>query len=356
MKKLADFEPTEEQFGIFWKYIQDENVTDVDYNGREIWITDLVRGHYKAKEKPDEKFLVQFTHMVANCVNRQFNQANKILEADTRELRVSILHKSVSMGGTSICIRKSPPVVRNTISDLLEKGFCPKEILALLMNCIRVGLNIVAGGEPGHGKTEFLKFLMQFIPENERVITIEDTLELHYGEINRGSDYVELRIEPGFDYTDAIKACLRQNPRWLVLSEARSTEVTYLMEAWSTGVKGLTTIHLDDLRKLPDRIQNMMNNVNDADRMENRIYRYVNVGILIRRVEQPDGTMFRYIDQLCFYSREKEQNEICFLVKDGQMTGQTIPEEIWKRFVRSGIKDPFASELLEAYMERGEGY
>ena len=61
MKKLADFEPTEEQFGIFWKYIQDENVTDVDYNGREIWITDLVRGHYKAKEKPDEKFLVQFT-------------------------------------------------------------------------------------------------------------------------------------------------------------------------------------------------------------------------------------------------------------------------------------------------------
>ena len=74
MKELADFEPTEEQFGIFWKYIQDENVTDVDYNGREIWITDLVRGHYKAEEKPDEKFLVQFTHMVANCVNRQFNQ------------------------------------------------------------------------------------------------------------------------------------------------------------------------------------------------------------------------------------------------------------------------------------------
>ena len=109
MKELADFEPTEEQFGIFWKYIQDENVTDVDYNGREIWITDLVRGHYKAEEKPDEKFLVQFTHMVANCVNRQFNRANKILEADTRELRISILHKSVSIGGTSICIRKSPP-------------------------------------------------------------------------------------------------------------------------------------------------------------------------------------------------------------------------------------------------------
>ncbi len=60
-------------------------------------------------------------------------------------------------------------------------------------------------------------------------------------------------------------------------------EVTSLIEQWSTGVNGITTIHLDDLRKLPDRIENMMNDVNDASRLENRIYRYVNVGVLIRR-------------------------------------------------------------------------
>ena len=353
MSELQNFEPTEEQFGIFWKYVQDENVTDVDYNGREVWVTDLVKGHYRVPEKPDEKFLVQFTHTIANCVNRQFNRANKVLEADTRELRISILHESVSIGGTSICIRKSSPVVRNRIMDLLEKKFCEKEILSLLINCIRVGLNIVSGGEPGHGKTEFIKFLMQFIPEKERVITIEDTLELHYGDINRQSDYVELRVGQGFDYTDAIKACLRQNPKWLVLSEARSTEVTYLMEAWSTGVKGLTTIHLDDLRKLPDRIQNMMNNVNDAARMENRIYRYVNVGVLVRRVEKENGEIFRYLDQLCFYSREKEQNQIYFLVKDGKLTDRTIPEEIRKRFLRAGIENPFVCKNLNTYIEKG---
>lgn len=124
---------------------------------------------------------------------------------------------------------------------------------------------------------------MQFIPLEKRVITIEDSLEIHYSEINSDADAVELRVGEDFSYTDAIKACLRQNPMWLVLSEARSVEVTSLIEQWSTGVNGITTIHLDDLRKLPDRIENMMNDVNDASRLENRIYRYVNVGVLIRR-------------------------------------------------------------------------
>lgn len=353
MNYLENFQPTEEQFGVFWKYLQDENVTDVDYNGRDLWITDLVKGHYKAEECVDDKFLIQFTHTIANCVNKQFNRANKVLEADTDELRISILHDSVSMGGTSVCIRKSPALVRNKINDLIDKGFCTKEVLSLLVNSILTGLNVVSGGEPGHGKTEFVKFLMQFIPNDRRVITIEDSLELHYGEINPGSDYVELRIEPGFDYTDAIKACLRQNPKWLVLSEARSVEVTHLMEAWSTGIKGLTTIHLDDLRKLPDRIQSMMNNVNDADRMESRIYRYVNVGVLVRRIESEDGSIFRYIDQLCFYSREENQNKIFMIVKDGELVSKEIPLEIKKKFERAHIEDPFVCSKLDEYIQEG---
>ena len=59
MNYLENFEPTEEQFGVFWKYLQDVNVTDVDYNGRELCITDLVKGHYKAEEQIDDRFLVQ---------------------------------------------------------------------------------------------------------------------------------------------------------------------------------------------------------------------------------------------------------------------------------------------------------
>ena len=348
------FEPTPEHFGVLWDYIKEPDVTDIDYNGKSLWITDLKKGRYEVKEELSSQFLSSFTHNISNCVNKQFNSVNKVLEADTKELRISILHPTAAASGISICIRKSPCVVRNTIDGMIESGYCQKEVLQLLLNCVKAKMNFVFGGEPGSGKTECAKFFMQFIPKEERVITIEDSLEIHYPEINPGADAVELRIGPGFTYTDAIKACLRQNPKWLVLSEARSIEVTSLLEQWSTGVNGITTIHLDDLRKLPDRIQNMMNNVNDADRMENRIYRYVNVGVLIQRRDREDGTIRRYIDQLCFYSREEQENKIYMIVKDGELISKELPPEIEKRLKHAGIEHPFSCLQFEAYKKEGK--
>lgn len=355
MSELITFEPAPEHFGVFWKYIEASNVTDIDYNGSSLWITDIEKGRYEAEEEEiTPQFLSAFTHNISNCVNKQFNNANKVLEADTRELRISIIHNSVAASGISICIRKSPCLVRNTIQTMLDNHYCSGEVLQLLLNCVKAKMNFVFGGEPGSGKTECAKFFMQFIPKEDRVITIEDSLEIHYPEINPGADAVELRIAPGFTYTDAIKACLRQNPKWLMLSEARSIEVTSLLEQWSTGVNGFTTIHLDDLRKLPDRIQNMMDNVNDADRMENRIYRYVNIGILIRRIENAGGHIRRYIDQLCFYSREGNRNKIYMIVKDGELVSKEIPEVILKQFRYAGIKEPFCCGDFEKYRREGK--
>jgi len=347
------FEPTPEHFGAFWKYIEIPTVTDIDYNGKTLWITDIREGRYEAKEEITPQFISAFTHNISNCVNKQFNNANKILEADTKELRISIIHNSVATSGISICIRKSPCLVRNTIESMIESNYCSKEVLQLLLNCVEAKMNFVFGGDPASGKTECAKFFMQFIPKEDRVITIEDALELHYPEINKGADAVELRVGPGFSYTDAIKACLRQNPKWLMLSEARSIEVTSLLEQWSTGVNGFTTIHLDDLRKLPDRIQEMMNDVNDADRMENRIYRYVDIGILIRRFEDEEGRIRRCIDQLCFYSREGNENKIYMIVKDAELVSKEIPPEIRKRFRYAQIEEPFYCKNIEKYIEDG---
>lgn len=354
MSEFMTFEPTAEQFGAFWKYIENPEVTDIDYNGSQLWITDFERGRYQAEDELTKEFLSSFTHNVGNAVNKQFNNANKVLEADTKDLRISVIHDSVTSSGISICIRKSPPLIRNTIKTMIDDGYCSKEVLQLLINCVFAKMNFVFGGEPGSGKTECAKFFMQFIPKEERVITIEDSFEIHYKEINPGADAVELRVESGFSYTDAIKACLRQNPRWLMLSEARSVEVTSLLEQWSTGVNGFTTIHLDDLRKLPDRIQNMMNDVRDAERMENRIYRYVNVGILIRRVEEPGGRIRRYIDQLCFYSREDHKNKIYTIIEDGEVVSRELPPDVLKKMKYAGIHDPFQCPNFKKYVEEGK--
>ncbi len=128
-----------------------------------------------------------------------------------------------------------------------------------------------------------VKFFSQYVPGNERVITIEDTMEIRYSVTNPGKDCIEMRVNDRFDYADAIKASLRLNPKWIMLSEARSKEVKYLLEGWSTGVRGMTTLHTDDVRNIPDRILNMLETRVDADRLENDIYQAMDVGVLIRK-------------------------------------------------------------------------
>jgi pilus assembly protein CpaF len=199
-------------------------------------------------------------------------------------------------------------------------------------------------GLPGTGKTELLKYLTGDIPENDRVITIEDNLEIHYAEINPGKDCVELKVDADrFDYVKAIKACLRQNPQWILLSEARSTEVKYLIESMSTGTHCLTTIHTDDVRKVPDRIKNMVQDSVSAERIENDVYAFLDVAVLIRKTIR-NGKIFRYIDQLCFFSREeKEGNVVSMVVDGGKIVSDNVPPEIMRKFELAGTKNPFSN-------------
>ena len=342
-----------EYFGPLWKYVANQDITDIDYNGAELWLTNVYNERYKVNQQyVDEHitsaFVEQFTQRIANVVSRQFNKRNPELEAETSELRVTILHESVARSGRTISIRKTPPVIRLTAEKALEEGFCTKEIMSLLMNCVESHMNLTFCGMPGIGKTECVKFFSQFIPAQERVITIEDTLEIRYSKTNPGKDCIELKVsEDTFGYADAIKSSLRLNPKWIMLSEARSKEVKYLLESWSTGVRGMTTLHTDDVRNVPDRILNMLENRSDADRMENDIFQALDVGVLVRKKTDEDGIVRRYIDQVCFYIREKGKNRIEMVVFDGVCVLKQLPDSVLQTFARGGVKNPFYNEVLE---------
>ena len=342
-----------EYFGPLWKYVDNEDITDIDYNGKEIWVTNIYNERYRlnpefVKEHMTTAFVEQFTQRIANVVSRQFNKRNPQLEAETSELRVTILHESVAHSGRSISIRKTPPVIRLTAQKALEDGFCTKEIMALLINCVEAHMNLTFCGMPGIGKTECIKFFSQFIPANERVITIEDTLEIRYSKTNPGKDCIEMKVsEDTFGYAQAIKSSLRLNPKWIMLSEARSKEVKFLLESWSTGVRGMTTIHTDDVRNVPDRILNMLETRADADRMENDIFQALDVGVLVRKKKGTDHVFHRYIDQMCFYLREKGENRAVMIVFDGKVIQKELPEGILNQLKRAGITNPYESMELE---------
>lgn len=349
-----------EYFGPLYRFVADQNVTDIDFNGSEVWITDITNERYQVDAEYvntyiTPAFVEQFTQRIANLVSVQFNKKNPELEAETSELRVTILHESVAKSGRTISIRKTPPVIRLTASRALSEGFCSKQTMSLLINCVLTKMNLIYCGMPGVGKTEAAKFFSQFIPANERVITIEDTLELRYSKTNPGKDCVEMKVsEDTFDYAKAIKSSLRLNPKWIMLSEARSKEVKYLLEGWSTGVRGMTTLHTDDVRNVPDRILSMLENRTDADRMENDIYQALDVGLLIRKKKDENGHMYRYIDQVCFYLRDGKDNKIVMVVNEGHHSADKLPDAIMRRFHRAGIEDPYVCSSLDAVLKKEE--
>jgi pilus assembly protein CpaF len=346
-------------FGPLWKYISNEEITDVDYNGREIWLTNIYNERYKVNQSYVEEhitpaFVEQFTQRIANVVSQQFNKQKPELEAETSELRVTIVHESVARSGRSISIRKTPPVIRLTAKKALQEKYCSKEILAILINCVLTKMNFIFCGMPGIGKTECVKFLSQYVSGNERVITIEDTMEIRYAVTNPDKDCIEMRVSDVFDYADAIKTSLRLNPKWIMLSEARSKEVKYLLESWSTGVRGMTTLHTDDVRNIPDRILNMLENRVDADRLENDIYQAMDVGVLLRKRRDDRNQIYRYIDQVCFFQREAGRNQIIMVVQDGNLVKKELPAQTRRRFEQAGITDPLICEILEEQLREVE--
>ena len=184
----------EECFGPLLPYVKDQQVTDINYNGTDVWIEHLKYGIRKAPVNLTPEFAGRFSVLISNIVSEQINKFNNVLEAETDTLRISIIHPSVTNTGYSISIRKTPAVMRMTEEKMLADGYCSREVLLFLRNCMEAKLNMVFCGCPGAGKTELLKFLTQFIPKHEKVMTIEDNLEIHYRDINPGANCVELKV------------------------------------------------------------------------------------------------------------------------------------------------------------------
>lgn len=326
-------------FGDLLKYILDENITDINWSGG-LWINDLEKGRYKVEGFVlKDVFIQQFYTRISNLMNVQFNQNHPLLEAETDSLRISILHDSVTNTGISISIRKTPAIRRINKDRLIPDGYCTEEIDAFMENAIRAHCTVIVGGLPGVGKTEYIKYLTNYIPAYERVYTIEDNLELRYSAINPDKDCVEIKVSENFGYAEALKASKRQLPTWVLLAEARGKEVKYLLENISAGVHCLTTIHLDDASKIPDRLRNMGQNIN-----ENDVYSFVDIGVQLQSIVKEGEKITRRIAQVMCLSRSEEKNEKVMIYEDGKILTKNLPKDIMRKFKMAGIENPFVRE------------
>lgn len=346
-------EMTDEFFGVLLPLIQDTNITDVDWNGHELWITDCQNNRMRADKKIEDQvtdtFVQKFASRIAMSVSKEFNRLNPVLEAETDTLRISILHPSVAHTGTSFCIRQTPNFLRLSMDHEIETGYITPEIAAFLINAVTSRMNIIVCGGVGVGKTEFIKLLAQYVTDTERIITIEDNLELHLSEIDRNTkektgepykDIIEMQVSNTFNYLAAIKACLRHNPQWMMISEIRGVEAEDYITGLTTGVNGITSLHTDDARKVPDRIVNMTGNINQSEKILQDVYSFLDVAVLVAR-RDVNGQMARFIDQVVVFSNENGRKEMTMIFNNKKSVPAQLSDETLLKFERYGVDNPF---------------
>ncbi len=209
--------------------------------------------------------------------------AHPFLDAESAELRLNFVHDSIATNGIAVLIRKTPAKIRLNKDKLLNEKYITESVHDFLMTCVEGHCNIIVSGETGSGKTELVKYLASHTKENEKLITIEDTLELHLDRIFPHRDIVAMKTNNIASYSDVLVTCMRQNPRWILLSEVRSAEaVTAVRNSISSGHNIISTIHSDKAANIPMRLYSLLENSQDIDQFLKSIHRYVQIGIHVK--------------------------------------------------------------------------
>ena len=249
---------------ILQELLEDDSVTEIMVNGSDSIFIER-NGHM---EKWDKKFesvvrLSDIALRIAAMSNRMVNEASPV--ADTRlsdGSRVSIVLPPVAINGPVITIRKffNKPI---TIDRLIELESITPEAAQFLEKLVKSKYNIFISGGTGSGKTTFLNVLSDYVPDDERVITIEDSAELQLHNINNivrlearvanseGTNAVSIR--------DLIKASLRMRPDRIVVGEVRGPEAIDMLQAMNTGHDGsLSTGHANSPKDMLTRLETMV--------------------------------------------------------------------------------------------------
>lgn len=251
-------------FGLLDTIIKDDTITEVMINGPEdIFIEQNGRLFKLEKQFESERRLEDIIQRIVGLAGREVNQANPI--CDTRlpdGSRVNVVLPPIALCGPTLTIRKFSKTPM-TIERLIKYGSITQEIADKLELLVKAKYNIFICGGTGSGKTTFLNALSNYIPKDERVITIEDSAEL---QIVGVANLVRLETRNAnaagvgqITIRDLIKSSLRMRPERIVVGEVRGGEALDMLQAMNTGHDGsLSTGHANSTQDMLSRLETMV--------------------------------------------------------------------------------------------------
>ena len=304
----------------------------------------------------DDRHLLQIIDRIVSRVGRRVDESSPMVDARLPDgSRVNAVIPPLALDGPSLSIRRfgTGPLAANQLVQLKSVS---AEMMEVLSSAVKARISIIIAGGTGAGKTTFLNILSQYIPRNERLVTIEDAAELRLAQEN----IVRLETRPpNIEGLGAVRQrqllinCLRMRPDRIIMGEVRGEEAFDMLQAMNTGHEGsMTTIHANTPRDAISRLESMvqMGNMNIPERSVRQQIASA-ITIIVQATRMSDGT--RKVTSVAEITGMEENvismQEIFNFTKkgigpDGKVIGVFMPTHIRPRFLErlrvSGIVLP----------------
>ncbi len=244
-------------------FLHDPSISDILVNGpSQVYIERNGKLESTDVRFRDAEHVLQMVHRIAARVGRRIDESSPMLDARLADgSRVNAIIPPLALGGPIVSIRRFGinPI---DIDRLLELGSLTKEMALFFKACVRSRLNILISGGTGTGKTTLLNALSKWIPDGERVVTIEDAAELkiqreHVVSLESRPPNIEGRGE--VTQRELLRNSLRMRPDRIIIGEVRGAEALDMLQAMNTGHEGsMTTVHANSPRDALSRVENMV--------------------------------------------------------------------------------------------------
>jgi len=276
--------------------LQDPTITDILINGHNtVYVERNGRLERAACRFNSEAHLLQIIDRVVSQVGRRIDESNPMVDARLADgSRFNAIIPPLALDGPTVSIRRfgAQPI---TVNELVRMGSIPKPILDLLQAVTQARLNILVSGGTGSGKTTLLNALSSFIPDEHRIVTIEDAAELKLQQrhvVRLETRPPNLEGQGRITAEDLLRNALRMRPDRIVVGEIRGQEAVDMLQAMNTGHEGsMSTVHANSTRDALSRVETMvgmgMQNTSDQ-RIREVISRALDLIIHLDRL--PDGT------------------------------------------------------------------
>lgn len=323
--------------GLLDMIMKDDTITEVMINGPEHIFVEK-NGHLSRLEQQFEsqRRLEDIIQRIVGMAGREVNQANPIVDTRLPDgSRVNVVLPPIALCGPTVTIRKFSKTPM-TIDKLIAYGSITQEIADVLQLFVKAKYNIFIAGGTGSGKTTFLNALSNYIPKDERVITIEDSAELQITGVDNlvsletrnansaGSGEITIR--------DLIKSSLRMRPERIVVGEVRGGEALDMLQAMNTGHDGsLSTGHANSTKDMLSRLETMVlqgANGLPLEAIRQQIASAVDIIIHLSRLRDKSRKTMEITEVTGYENGEIQLNTLYEFVEDEASTLEKVSGEL----------------------------